>query len=89
MSASNTTWTETGITWDTKPAPDPTLLGTLTVTGLTAAWYELDLTAFLQAERAAGRTLVTLVLRNATSSSAQTVFSSDEAASGRPELVVG
>jgi hypothetical protein len=59
------------------------------VSGTTAAWYELDLTAFLAAEKAAGRNAVTLVLRNPTASSAQTIFASDEAAAGRPELVVG
>jgi hypothetical protein len=86
--ASNTTWTETGLTWDNKPATGASALGSITVSGATAAWYELDLTAFLQAEKSAGRNLVTLVLRNPTASSAQSLFASDEAASGRPELVV-
>jgi hypothetical protein len=86
--ASNTTWGETGITWDNRPATGAGALGTITVSGTTAAWYELDLTAFLKAEKAAGRTLVTLVLRNPTASSAQTIFASDEATTGRPELVV-
>jgi ELWxxDGT repeat protein len=87
--ATNAAWTETGLTWDTRPAPGASALGTITVSGTTAAWYELDLTAFLAAERAAGRNLVTLVLRNPAASSAQTIFASDEAAGGRPELVVG
>ena len=49
--------------------------------------YEVDLTAFLQAEFAAGRKVVTLVLKNASTSDAQTIFGSDESAMP-PQLVV-
>jgi uncharacterized delta-60 repeat protein len=87
-SAADTTWGESAITWNNKPAAGTTSRGTITVGGTTARWYELDLTSFLKAEKAAGRNLVTLVLKNGAISDAQTTFNSDEAASERPELVV-
>jgi hypothetical protein len=33
-------------------------------TGTTKKWYELDVTSFLKSEKAAGRNVVTLVLKN-------------------------
>jgi ELWxxDGT repeat protein len=86
--AAGTTWGEAAVTWDTKPAAGTTSRGTITVAGTTAKWYELDLTGFLKAEKAAGRNLVTLVLKNGTVTDALTVFNSDEATANRPELVV-
>jgi hypothetical protein len=85
--ATNTTWSETGLTWNNKPASGTTIRGSLTVTGTTAKWYEVDLTSFLQSEFAAGHKVVTLVLKNPNTSSAQTAFASDETANG-PQLVV-
>ena len=87
--ASNTTWTESGLTWNNRPLPGTTSRGTIAVSGTTAKWYELDLTSFLKAEKAAGRNLVTLVLRNLTSTDAQTIFNSDENAGNKPQLVLG
>ena len=87
-SASNTSWSEGGLTWNNKPAAGSTLRGSFTVSGTTARWYEIDLTSFLRAEKAAGRNLVTLVLKNPIQSASKTVINSDEAASNRPQLVV-
>jgi uncharacterized delta-60 repeat protein len=87
--AANTTWSETGLTWNNKPAAGTTVRGSGTVTGTTGQWYELDLTAFLQAEKAAGRHVVTLVIKATSASPSTILFDSDEAAAGtRPELVV-
>ena len=86
-SVSNTTWSETGITWNNKPTTGSTLRGSFTVTGTSATWYEIDLTSFIQAEFAAGRKVVTLVLRNPNISDAQTLIPSDETADG-PQLVI-
>ncbi|HZN66019.1 MAG TPA: DNRLRE domain-containing protein, partial [Tepidisphaeraceae bacterium] len=87
-SASNTSWPEGGLTWNNKPAAGSTLRGSFTASGTTARWYEIDLTSFLRAEKAAGRNLVTLVLKNPIQSASKTVINSDEAASNRPQLVV-
>ena len=54
----------------------------------TARWYEWDLTAFLSAEKAAGRTAVTIVLKNDVATSPHATFRSRQAASNRPELQV-
>jgi hypothetical protein len=87
-SASNTGWSESGITWNNKPQAGTTVLASATVSGATSRWYELDLTRFLQAEKAAGRNLVTLVLKNASGGASRTIFNSDEAVSNRPQIVV-
>ena len=47
LDAANTTWTETGLTWNNRPPPGTTVRGTGTVTGTAGKWYEVDLTAFL------------------------------------------
>jgi len=86
-SASNTSWTEGGLTWNNKPSAGSTVRGSITVVGTTPGWYEVDLTGFIQAELAAGRKVVTLVLKNPAITDAWPVFASDETADG-PRLVV-
>ena len=81
------TWTENAIKWSGRPAVGAEL-ASFTVSGSTAQWYEIDLTTFLQAEKAAGRNVVTLVLKAKSASTGQASFSSDETASG-PRLVIG
>jgi mannose/cellobiose epimerase-like protein (N-acyl-D-glucosamine 2-epimerase family) len=83
----STTWTESGLTWSNRPATGAAPLASFSVSGTTAKWYEVDVTSYLKAEKAAGRNVVTLVLRSQTSSATVCAFSSDETASG-PELRV-
>ncbi|MGB7159292.1 MAG: GH25 family lysozyme [Tepidisphaeraceae bacterium] len=85
--ASNDAWTEGGLTWNNKPSAGSTVRGSVTVSGTTNATYEVDLTSLLQAEKAAGRNIVTLVLKNPNVTNAWTIFASDEAA-GAPTLVI-
>ncbi len=65
-SSTNTSWIESGtgsITWANKPG----LTSTIHATGTWPSqnnWAEWDITAFLQAEKAAGRNIVTLVVRS-------------------------
>jgi glucose/arabinose dehydrogenase len=86
--ASNTGWTESGLTWNNKPAAGSTLRASASVSGTTDRWYEFDLTSFLKAEKAAGRNLVTLVLKSPTNTDAAAVFNSGEASGNRPQLVI-
>jgi glucose/arabinose dehydrogenase len=86
--ADDTTWSESGLTWNARPPAGTTAAATTTVSGTANQWYEWDVTALLQAEKAAGRTAVTLVLKNLAQTSATLVFASDEASANRPELVV-
>ena len=55
----------------------------------TARWYEFDVTAYLQAEKAAGRNVVTLAFKNLANSTPYVTFTSKEgAAANRPQVVV-
>jgi endoglucanase len=82
------TWSESSITWNTKPAASTTALATATIRGTAGAWVQWDLTSFLKSEKAAGRNKVTVVLRNPVSSGPQCLFNSDDAATNRPQIVV-
>jgi hypothetical protein len=88
FSSTNVAWSETGITWNNKPAAGATVHASvpLVINSTTARWYEWDLTAFLQAEKAAGRTAVTIVLKNDVATTPQATFRSRQASSERPEL---
>ncbi len=88
FSASGTSWTEAGLTWNNRPPAGTTALATTTVATSTQKWYEWDVTSYLQAQKAAGATFVTLVLRSLTTTTPHMIFSSDEATGNRPELVV-
>ncbi len=83
-----TSWDESTLTWNTRPATTGSALSTITVTGTAKQWYELDLTSFLKAEKAAGHNTVTLVLKNPTQQNALIVFNSDDASGNKPQLVI-
>jgi endoglucanase len=80
------TWTESAITWNNRPAAGAQL-ASFTVSGTTARWYEIDLTAFIKAQKAAARATASLVLKGLTASTTVTTFGSDETSSG-PQLLV-
>ncbi len=84
----NTTWTETGLTWNNRPPADSSPIATAVVAGTLPSWYEWDVTQYLRSEKAAGRSVVSLLLRNTLTSSPQTTFNAREHASNRPELLV-
>ena len=91
--AATTTWDEATITWNNQPGvSSATVLATQTVTGTTAQFYDFDLTAFIQAERAAGRNTISLRLvstqATGTDDTLYTRFNSKEAATNAPQLVV-
>jgi hypothetical protein len=90
-SVTNTSWTETGIKWSNKPATGTSALSTVPIVNnsTTARWYEFDVTAYLQAEKAAGRNVVTLAFKNLANSTPYVTFTSKEgAAANRPQVVV-
>jgi PKD repeat protein len=88
--AANTTWSETTLTYNNRPAAGTTVRGSGTITSTSMGWLEIDLTAFIKAEKAAGRNLVTLVLRAANRTQAIAHFNSDDLTStgNRPELAI-
>jgi hypothetical protein len=85
--AANTSWGETTLTWNNRPSTGAQLAA-FTVAGTTPKWYEVDVTAYLKAEKAAGRNVVTLVLKGTQVTNAVCAFNSDEAAANRPNLSV-
>jgi hypothetical protein len=81
---SNTSWTETGITWNTMPA----IGASITSVNLTAVngWYNFDVTPYVAAQKAAGATSITFVLVGAEQGpTTQQSFSSKEGAN-KPAL---
>jgi hypothetical protein len=87
-SVANTTWTETGITWNTKQPSGVSPLATATVTNNVAQWYEWDVTSYVKAEKAAGRNVVSFVVKGASNAATFVTFNSREATTNRPQLVL-
>lgn len=87
--ASGTTWTQSGLTWNNRPAAGAAALATLTVAGSTPSWYEWDVSGFVAQQKAAGAGAVTLVLRSLTATTPHLIFSSIESGANRPQLVLG
>ncbi|MBD0254889.1 MAG: DNRLRE domain-containing protein [Cytophagales bacterium] len=87
-SVANTAWTESGISWANQPTLGKTL-GSFTVTGgHSGAWVEVDVTAYVKAEKNAGRNTVSFGLKNATTSSTTVQIHSREAAFNQPQLII-
>ena len=75
-----TTWTESAITWNTKPAAESTAQGYVTVSGTSTRWYDVDLTGFVQTQRTAGRTVVAIALKTSQDTLPYVSFGSRESA---------
>jgi glucose/arabinose dehydrogenase len=82
------TWSETGITWNTRPARGSTALATRPITNTTNQWYEWDVTSYVRAERAAGHTAVSFALIGPAPTNPYATFASREAVANRPELAI-
>lgn len=78
-------WTEGGITWNNAPANSSTL-DTVIVNG-TAAYRELDVTRFVQAQIAGDHT-VTLCITAKAESNKVVFLNSKESSANRPQLVI-
>jgi hypothetical protein len=83
----DTSWGETTLTWNAKPALG-SILGTFTVSGTTAQTLDLDITSFVQAEKQAGHRFVAVGLSNPTATNAYAAFSSREAGGSGPQLMI-
>jgi YVTN family beta-propeller protein len=87
-SVASTTWGESTITWNNAPASGTAKLATVTVS-LTAQYWEWDVTAYLQAEKALGHTDVSFALKaDVYTGESQTTFNPREASANKPQLVV-
>jgi subtilisin family serine protease len=88
FAVSSNTWSETGLTWNNRPA-----LGTRQGAGVsvstTADYHDWDVTAFVRAQKSAGASSVSLAVQMDTAvDHAPDTFHSKEAAANRPELLV-
>lgn len=91
-----TAWTEgsgngtavTGINWNNKPVASTTSQATTVVSAI-PAWNEWSLGTYLAAEKAAGRNVVTLVVKATVSNTAGLGFNSRTATSNQPQLEIG
>jgi hypothetical protein len=83
----DTSWDERAVTWNTRPNLDD-VVGQVTVSGTTPQWFEIDVTRFVRAELQAGRSVVSLSLRNVVHSSAPAEFRSRESGDVAPQLLV-
>ncbi len=83
---SSTSWTERGITWNTKPAA-ATAEASVVVSGTASRWYSVDLTSFIQTQRSVGKTTVSIALKNPASTLPYSWFAARESSTG-PQLVI-
>ncbi len=81
-----TTWGETSITWNNKPARGA-LLGSVTVNSTAYAYKEIDVTSYVQSEYAAGRKVVSFAYHNSANTSIYITANSKEA-TNKPQLLV-
>jgi hypothetical protein len=80
-------WDESSVTFATRPMASGNLLATATLSSTTANWIEWDLSAFLAAQKAAGATVVSIMLTGTGPASPYAIFQSRETGNG-PQLVV-
>ena len=85
---SNTSWLDTTITWNNKPAADAAVLATATIHGTSKEYYDWDITAHIIALKTAGATAMTIKLNNTTATAIRAIFNSKEASTFRPQLVI-
>jgi subtilisin family serine protease len=86
---SNTTWVENTITWNNAPAIGAKQGSSVSVGVAPAQYYEWDVTGYIQQQKSMGFTAVTFeVKQDVATTESPSVFSSKEASSNKPELVV-
>jgi hypothetical protein len=86
-SVADTSWTEAALTWNSKPAAGTSSLGSITVSGTTGQWYEVDLTSYAQSQRSAGKTQIAIALKCTVDTLPYITFGSRESGN-KPELTV-
>jgi HKD family nuclease len=88
FSVPDSSWNETTLTWSNRPAfvnlSEPPQVD---VSGTTTQWYELDLTNFVNAQRAAGQSIISIALKNVDDTLPYVTFGSRES-SNKPQLVI-
>jgi hypothetical protein len=79
-------WTETGITWSNAP-PEGAVITSTSLPSL-PGYYEWDITSYAQSQFVGSDKVISLVFYSGAVTSANITFSSRDAASNKPELVM-
>jgi acid phosphatase len=87
FAVADTGWTESDLTWKRRPVLGA-LLGTVVISARPYAWFEVDVTGYLKAERAAGRTTVSFALHNRGTGPQRVMLHARESPANPPELVL-
>ncbi|RYG23270.1 DNRLRE domain-containing protein [bacterium] len=71
-----TGWNQSTLTWNNAPAANGPAVASINITGPAMAtnWYEVDVTSYVQSERAAGRPVVSLMLRSPVATDGMELF---------------
>ena len=89
LNVTNNTWSETGITFNNKPAPSGSALATTTVSGSSSVYYEWDITQQVNTNKAAGINFISLLVRNTvTTTNSRIICNSREATTNKPQLLI-
>jgi glucose/arabinose dehydrogenase len=84
----NSGWSETAVTWNTRPASSTPVLDITTIPDAIPRWHEWDVTSYVRSQKAAGRNVASLALRSNPSGPPTVAFNAREAGSNVPELLV-
>jgi acid phosphatase len=87
FAVADTGWTEADLTWKRRPVLGD-LLGTVVISARPYAWFEVDVTDYVNAERAAGRTTVSFALHNRGTGPQRVTLHARESPANPPELVL-
>jgi len=87
-SVADTSWEELGLNWNTKPAVGLPVLSSQLVVAGPRAQYDFDVTAFVQAEVAAGHKIVSFALTSLTHGGAEPIAFSSRESPTDPPLVI-
>ncbi len=84
----NNTWLENTITYNNKPAPTGSAIATINAAGTTNQYYEWDIATQVNALRASGATLISVMIRNTIpTSSTRFVANSKQSSTNKPQLI--
>ncbi len=88
-SVANTSWTESGINFNNKPALGSSALSTVSIIDTAVRGYLFDVTSYIKAQKAAGHNTITLAIQMPANSTNFAIFNSREGPSTTPmELLV-
>ncbi len=87
-SVSNTSWSESTITWNNKPATSSSALATATVTDNTGRYYSWNVAGYVQNEISAAHTKVSFALKSGAVTQGRQLWHSKETGSSAPQLVI-